>query len=78
LEERRKMLDAKRRKLTAGQSSATPTLTESPRSAASSDPFATLDVASQNQRKPKVPSTETDADIFLAQLEQDFLSGKRK
>ncbi|KAJ7227135.1 hypothetical protein GGX14DRAFT_628361 [Mycena pura] len=77
LEERRKMVDTKRRKFTAGQNSAT-TATESPRLAAPSDPFATLDVASQNQGKPKVPSTKTDADIFLAQLELDFLNGKRK
>ncbi|KAJ7739778.1 hypothetical protein DFH07DRAFT_983378, partial [Mycena maculata] len=80
-EERRKMVDAKRRKLAAGQDSAsTPAPAESTIfTVVATDPFAALEMASTstgtNKGKGK---TENDADKFLAQLEQDLLSGKRK
>ncbi|KAF7374952.1 hypothetical protein MSAN_00381300 [Mycena sanguinolenta] len=84
LEERRKMLDAKRRKLTTGKESGStaepdPTTTDAePASVAVADPFAALEVEFKNKGKAKAPPVETDADKFLAQLEHEFLSGKRK
>ncbi|KAJ6513328.1 hypothetical protein C8R45DRAFT_812987 [Mycena sanguinolenta] len=85
LEERRKMLDAKRRKLTGkegGSTTAEPEpLTAAPEPASiavADDPFAALEVASKTKGKAKALPVETDADKFLAQLEHEFLSGKRK
>ncbi|KAJ6619696.1 hypothetical protein B0H10DRAFT_2216536 [Mycena sp. CBHHK59/15] len=86
LEERRKLVDAKRRKVTAQESStATPApTTETDASVFTAvtvarDPFAALEVATpQNKGKGKALAVETEADTFLAQLEQDFLSSKRK
>jgi hypothetical protein len=89
LEERRKMVDAKRRKVTSGQdnsSAASPPVVEAQTSvftAVAPDPFATLEVASvtapkAHNGKGKAVSTEDEANLFLAQLQQDFLGGKRK
>ncbi|KAJ7494682.1 hypothetical protein B0H11DRAFT_1716850 [Mycena galericulata] len=79
LEERRKLVDAKRRKLTAGtESASTPAPTATAVfTAVATDPFAALEVASTDKNKGK-GKAENEADKFLAQLEQDFLSGKRK
>jgi hypothetical protein len=46
--------------------------------AVAADPFAALEVASKNKGKAKATPAANDADMFLAQLEQEFLSGKRK
>ncbi|KAJ7104207.1 hypothetical protein B0H15DRAFT_795014 [Mycena belliarum] len=86
LEERRKMVDAKRRKLTGAQDTsasgtavAEPDATVSPPLSASADPFAALEVAAAKEKgKSKSSSTDNDADTFLAQLQQEFLSGKSK
>ncbi|KAJ7274466.1 hypothetical protein B0H12DRAFT_399967 [Mycena haematopus] len=90
LEERRKMLDAKRRKLTTAKEGATTsttaesstvfTATAEPVSmAVAEDPFAALEVVSKHKGKAKAAAAvENDADRFLAQLEHEFLSGKRK
>jgi hypothetical protein len=87
LEERRKILDAKRRKLTTGKDNATAaephpavfTATAEPVfTAVADDPFAALEVASKHKGKAKAQPVANDADKFLAQLEQEFMSGKRK
>ncbi|KAJ7475800.1 hypothetical protein FB451DRAFT_1397202 [Mycena latifolia] len=83
LEERRKMVDAKRRKLAAGQdnSASAPTTTE-PDTAVlppvPADPFAALEATSVKDKGKSKALPANDADTFLAQLEQEFLSGKRK
>ncbi|KAJ6531737.1 hypothetical protein B0H19DRAFT_966473 [Mycena capillaripes] len=90
LEERRKMLDAKRRKLTTGQDNTSNSTAAEPDTtvftasntpvftAVAADPFAALEVASKSKGKARALPPENDADKFLAQLEQEFLSGKRK
>ncbi|KAF7330505.1 hypothetical protein MVEN_02490000 [Mycena venus] len=93
LEERRKMLDAKRRKLATGKDSASTSTTAQPDTAVftatarpdapvfaavADDPFAALEVVSNSKGKAKAQPVENDADKFLAQLEQEFLGGKRK
>ncbi|KAJ7052633.1 hypothetical protein C8F01DRAFT_998074 [Mycena amicta] len=67
IEDRRKLLDAKRRKV-AGTQNMSP-------AAPVADPFAALEGGS-HKAKGKAPSTE--ADKFLAELENDFLGSKRK
>ncbi|KAJ7034997.1 hypothetical protein C8F04DRAFT_1210441 [Mycena alexandri] len=51
---------------------------KAPPAAVAQDPFAALEVASTSKGKAKASSAKLDADNFLAQLEQDFLNGKRK
>ncbi|KAJ7127043.1 hypothetical protein C8R44DRAFT_616805 [Mycena epipterygia] len=82
LEERRKMVDAKRRKLTAGQDTSSTSASAEPDTtvftAVSADPFDLLASTAEIKGKSKAPTVENDADGFLAQLQQDFLGGKRK
>ncbi|KAF8206519.1 hypothetical protein K438DRAFT_1578109 [Mycena galopus ATCC 62051] len=89
LEERRKMLDAKRRKIVPTEKDGASTSTTAEPAvftataepvfmAVAEDPFAALEVASKNKGKAKAQPIENDADKFLAQLEHEFLSGKRK
>ncbi|KAJ7170622.1 hypothetical protein C8R43DRAFT_1085189 [Mycena crocata] len=82
LEERRKMVDAKRRKTAVVHDSAS-TTAEADKAvftAVATDPFAALEVAAAApaKGKGKAQPKENEADKFLAQLEQDFLSGRKK
>jgi len=84
LEERRKMVDAKRRKLAVGQdnnsvSALTNTEPDATAPPMPADPFAALEFASAKDKgKAKALPADADADTFLAQLQQEFLGGKRK
>ncbi|KIK95423.1 hypothetical protein PAXRUDRAFT_140684 [Paxillus rubicundulus Ve08.2h10] len=85
IENRRALLEAKRRKAKTEEVVATgssSTSTAPPTSLVSRDPFATLEqVSACNPHAPKPldtrPANYVDADSFLAQLEQD-MSKKRK
>jgi len=86
LEERRKLLDAKRRKVvtdTPGNGEDGPPTSPSTTKPVtfvshSPDPFAALEATSialpHSKGKAKAPASE--ADFFLAQLEKDFLASK--
>jgi Domain of unknown function (DUF4078) len=94
LEERRKLIDAKRRKVKGDAEETSKPVSEPIPStsreldqiadtpSAPVDPFATLEVDSTSNRgegkgKPKPPPAD-EADAFLAQLEQEFLSSKKR
>ena len=91
LEERRKMLDAKRRKV-GGAAAEEQKAEEAPVAAETNpqtnqtalDPFAALEAQQSRPTKGKGKSKATskrpinDADVFLAQLEQDMLKSAKK
>lgn len=73
IEERRKALDAKRRKVKDGPPSEdplpTPPAASAPSASSSVDPFAALEGRGSTSTGP---STMSQADVFLAQLEKDM------
>jgi len=93
LEERRKMIDAKRRKKDTEKMSGSASTSEPkpPTSAghaaagkiagthpAPTDPFATLEAKDREKRNRKPKAPPAnEADAFLAQLEQDFLASRK-
>ncbi|KAF8899941.1 hypothetical protein CPB84DRAFT_1680805 [Gymnopilus junonius] len=78
IEERRQLLEAKRRKLRGTDAPTPPSDSISSKKKpveASTDPFAALEALSQGKGKNNVKSVN-DADSFLAQLEEEFLGSK--
>lgn len=85
IEERRKVLEEKRKKLKMSRPSlvSTPPPPQQPKAQeAEIDPFAVLEsstprvsTSAQNSKQSTKPTA--DADMFLAQLEQDFLKNKK-
>jgi len=76
LEERRRLVDAKRKKAKSGGDASLPSDAVEPRAdvaCAVPDPFAALELQSSS----KTPTIVNDADAFLASLEREMLIGKR-
>lgn len=86
VEERRKLINAKRQKLGV-ESLPTETRTETkvpslpkptPSLVASPDPFALLEGTPQPEKSPAVSKPSHPADAFLAQIEQDIIKKQPK
>jgi hypothetical protein len=76
LEERRRLVDAKRKKAKTGGDASLPSDAVEPRADvahAVPDPFAALELQSSS----KTPIIDNDADAFLASLEREMLIEKR-
>ena len=76
LEERRRLVDAKRKKAKSGGDASLPSDAVEPRAdvaCAVPDSFAALELQSSS----KTPTIVNDADAFLASLEREMLIGKR-